>query len=199
MRTSDGKCGELGVRRWHQGAAGWDLWMLGRCVGPTLDVGCGPGRLVAWLLDRGIPALGVDSSPRAGAACEAQHEAVLYGDVFDPIPEEGRWAHVVLADGNIGIGGDPLALLARCAELLASAGTVLVELEPPGVGLWTGHARVETAGESSAASVGPWFRWASVGMDALDELAAWTGLEIVDRHHGRRCFAELRPEPGIGL
>lgn len=124
---------------------------------------------------------------------------MLHGDVFDTLPREGSWAHVVLADGNIGIGGDPVALLTRAAALLAPGGTVLVELEPPGSRLWTGHARVETAADTGAASMGPWFQWASVGVDCLDELAAQTGLQVVDRQRGRRSFAQLRPAGGIGL
>lgn len=199
LRTCDGRSVELAVRRWHRVAAGWDLWMLSRCCGPTLDVGCGPGRLLAWLLDHGISALGVDSCPHAGAACEGHRAAVIHGDVFDPVPEEGRWTHVLLADGNVGIGGDPVALLGRCAGLLAPGGSVLVELEAPGAGLWTGHARVETAQDTSSTPPGPWFRWASVGMDALDEVAARAGLHVVDRSQGRRCFAQLRPVTGTGL
>jgi len=46
----------------------------------------------------------------------------------------GRWAHVLLADGNVGIGGDVVALLRRCAELVRPGGTVVVEVERPGAG-----------------------------------------------------------------
>ena len=35
------------------------------CQGPTIDLGCGPGRLVTHLIQRGIPALGVDQSETA--------------------------------------------------------------------------------------------------------------------------------------
>lgn len=195
LLTSDGRSVEMAVRRWHQVAAGKDLWMLTRCAGPTIDLGCGPGRLVRWLLDHGVSALGVDSCAHAGAACGGRREAVLHADVFDPLPQEGRWGHVLLADGNVGIGGDPVALLTRCAALLAPRGTVLVELQP-GARVWSGHARLQTHnGDVSGAAPqsGPWFRWASVGLGAIDELAAQTGLRVVDRHHGQRSFAQLRP------
>ena len=36
----------------------------------------------------------------------------LRRSVFDPLPGEGRWGTALLLDGNIGIGGDPRALLA---------------------------------------------------------------------------------------
>ena len=53
-------------------------------------------------------------------------------DVFGPLPGEGRWDTALLADGNIGIGGDPVALLARVRELLAPEGRVVVDLAAPG-------------------------------------------------------------------
>ena len=46
----------------------------------------------------------------------------LHRDVFATVPGTGRWARVLLADGNIGIGGDPDALLSRVAELLKPPG-----------------------------------------------------------------------------
>jgi hypothetical protein len=52
-------------------------------------------------------------------------------DVFGRVPGAGRWMTVLLADGTIGIGGDPAALLRRAGELLAPQGRALVELAPP--------------------------------------------------------------------
>ena len=196
--TEDGREVALAVRRWHQLARGSDHWLLERCQGPTVDLGCGPGRLLAWLLDHGIKALGVDVSPYAGKACLPRRDVVVHRDVFDVLPGEGSWSHVLLADGNIGIGGDPVALLTRCARLLSGGGSVLVELDPADRGLWCGSARVHTiatAGTHTAQS-GPCFRWARVGRDALSQVAGAAGLRIADHQHGRRCFAELRPTPG---
>ena len=66
--------------------------------------------------------LGVDHSPVAQEQCRARGVVMLRRDVFARVPGEGRWAHVLLADGNIGIGGDPARLLDRAARLLARAG-----------------------------------------------------------------------------
>ena len=41
----------------------------------------------------------------------------LCRSVFDPLPAEGRWAAVLALDGNIGIGGDPVAFLDRMRHL----------------------------------------------------------------------------------
>ena len=45
----DGRILPLSPRRWLAPADGEDDWLLDRCSGPTMDLGCGPGRLVAEL------------------------------------------------------------------------------------------------------------------------------------------------------
>lgn len=184
----DGRILPVAPRRWLAPADGEDDWLLNRCAGPTVDLGCGPGRLVTELAGRGIPALGVDCSPIAVRQCHSRGAAVLHRDVFATLPGEGHWHHVLLADGNIGIGGDPVRLLRRCAALLRVGGTMLVEAEHPGAGLWRGIARLQLAGGSS----GPWFPWAVAELPVLTALAALAGLEVADRHCENRCFVELR-------
>ena len=87
-------------------------------------------------------------------------------DVFGRVPGTGRWTIVLLADGNIGIGGDPSALLRRAAELLAPPGQALVEIEPPGPPLRQEQVRLCHAGVASA-----WFPWAFVGADHISDVA----------------------------
>ena len=98
---------------------------------PVLDVGCGPGRIVAALAAEGRIALGVDPSPAAIAEA-ARRAPRAAPSVFDPLPGERRWGTVLLLDGNVGIGGDPVALLARAAWLLRPGGVVVAEVDPPG-------------------------------------------------------------------
>lgn len=188
---SDGAVAALDVSRWRAGAAGEDGWLLGRCHGPTIDLGCGPGRLVEALVRRGVDALGVDAAAEAIEQCRRRGVPALRADVFAPLPAEGRWAHVLLADGNVGIGGDPAALLGRAARLIAPAGTVLVELDPGEHGLWRGLARVR-----SQRATGLPFPWATAGVEALPALAARAGMLVTVVHRGRRTFAELAaPRP----
>lgn len=174
----------LPIARWHGRPDSVDELLLARCRGRTLDVGCGPGRLAAALTRRGVPALGVDVSPIAVALTRRRGAPALQADVFDPLPGEGSWQHVLLADGNIGIGGDPAMLLARVAVLLAPGGTAVVELDPPGSGLRSGTARV--AGQRHT------FPWARVSVDAAVRLADEAGFEpAVSDCSGGRWFAEL--------
>jgi hypothetical protein len=129
---------------------------------------------VLSLAGRGIPVLGVDASPSAVELARRQGATVLERDLFGPLPGEGRWRTVLLFDGNIGIGGDPVRLLARCRELADPSGRVIVELDAPGTGFRTVTARFEVDGRR-----GPCFPWALVGVDAIDDVAAGAGLAVV--------------------
>jgi SAM-dependent methyltransferase len=187
LELADGRTVRLRPARWHADPDHADRWLLDRCHGATIDLGCGPGRLVKALVDQGTIALGVDTSTRAIGHCASRGAPVLHRDLFRPLPGEGRWRHVLLADGNIGIGGDPTALLCRAAALLGHDGSVLVETAPPATGLWTGGGRLR---ESTGA--GPWFPWAVVGLDAVAALAHTAGLRPRTTHRDRhRYFAEL--------
>jgi SAM-dependent methyltransferase len=182
----------LDTRRWRADAASSDRWLLDGCQGPTVDLGCGPGRLVAALTERGVPALGVDTSPRAIAQGTRRGALVLHRDVFGTLPGEGRWHHVLLADGNLGIGGDPVALLRRVRRLIGPDGSVLVELCNGEPGLWRGSARIVGADGRS----GRPFPWALVGVGVIGEVAAAAGMSLRRLRQLRRrgrTFAELNP------
>ena len=88
-----------------------DELIVSRCSGPVIDVGCGPGRFVEALAARGLPVLGIDVSGASVGQTRARGASALRRNVFEPVPGEGRWQTLLLADGNVGIGGDPFALL----------------------------------------------------------------------------------------
>jgi hypothetical protein len=143
--------------------------------------------LTAALAARGCPALGVDVSPAAVGLTRQRGGAALLRDVFGPLPLEGRWRRVILADGNIGIGGDPVRLLRRCAELLAPAGRVLVELDPPGATSWSGEVRLRTGDTHSNP-----LPWAYVGTDDIAAVAVAADLRCRSTWtEGGRWFASL--------
>lgn len=164
----------LPVHRWRSGPEAGDELLLTRCAGPVLDVGCGPGRLVGALAASGVPALGVDISPVAVRLTRNTGAPAIRRDVFDPLPGEGRWRSVLLADGNVGIGGDPVRLLRRTGELLGPGGGVLVELDPPGTGLRRSQVRVAVTDRQEC----QWFDWAWLGVDVVTETAHRAGLAV---------------------
>src|SRR6478752_2467179 len=91
LRRADGWLLPLEVERWCARADAVDRDVLDRCEGAVLDVGCGPGRLVAELAGRGRPALGIDVSEAAVAHTLRTGGSALRRSVFDPLPGEGRW------------------------------------------------------------------------------------------------------------
>jgi hypothetical protein len=139
------------------------------------------------LAERGIPVLGIDVTPYAVRVARAAGALTLVRDVFGQVPGAGRWMTVLLADGNIGIGGDPVALLRRVAELLGPLGQALVEVQPPGTPLRREQVRLRAAGK-----IGAWFPWAYVGADQIAEVAASAGMAAKESWSADgRWFASL--------
>jgi SAM-dependent methyltransferase len=188
LELATGERISLPIDRWRATPDPGDELLLSSCVGPTLDIGCGPGRLTAALGERGVLALGTDISPVAVRLTIEAGALAVRRDVFARQPGEGRWRHALLADGNIGIGGNPVRLLGRVRELLCAGGSALVEVEAPGAGLRHGRVRVTTDDTDARA----WFDWAWLGADAAPAAAARAGLVARwVRSAGGRWFTEL--------
>lgn len=193
LRDIDGEALPLDPARWHGSITDSEHQLLAMVDGPVLDIGCGPGRIVEQLARRGVVALGVDPAPGAVSLARQRGCSVLQRSVFDALPKEGRWRTVLLLDGNIGIGGDPVRLLTRCHALVQQTGSVIAEVEPPGTGIRTCRARLERGHQS-----GTWFDWTVVGADAIAGLGGDAGLFVraINRAVDNRWFAHLTPRGG---
>ena len=192
LELGDGRFVPMPTAGWHGDPRRADLSLLDRCRGPALDVGCGPGRLTAALIGRGIIALGVDTSAHAVRLTADRGGVALRRSIFERLPGEHRWGTVLLADGNIGIGGNPRRLLVRCRDLLTDDSRVLAELvaEPS----YDGPVRLHHGGRRSQ-----WFPWSRVTAAGIDPVAAAAGLAVVERWSaGERMFVALTRNPGQG-
>lgn len=192
LRRADGWLLPLEVERWCAPPDAADLTLLLRCRGAVLDIGCGPGRLVAGVARRGLPVLGLDVDPVAVARTKGAGGAVLRRSVFDRLPAEGRWGTALLADGNVGIGGDPVALLRRVREIVAPGGRLLAEAAPYEV-----DERVTVRVEDGRGRQGRDFPWARLGPAALREAARAAGWTVAEEwaSGGRRFAALAGPAP----
>ena len=199
LADADGPVRRLETGRWHAPVGSVDLRVLERVQEPVLDVGCGPGRHVAELTTRGLDAVGIDCSPAAVLEARGRGAHAIQASVFDDVVRCGEWATVLLLDGNIGIGGDPVRLLGRCAQLMRPGGQILVETEPPGTTERRGRFRVMTSSAGPGRSLGhmgQWFHWALVSSEQNVRIAASAGLSLSDTWSDRgRWFAELSDCP----
>ena len=184
-----GKTRPMALRRWTGTVDAADRALfLDRCRGRTIDVGCGPGRLVAGLAMLAVPAMGIDVSLEAVRQARRRGALAIKRDVFAAVPGEGRWDCVLLADGNIGIGGHPEHLLSRIGEIVRPGGRVVVELAAAGTDVVHHRWRIKVGGR-----VTPMFDWAVVGLDGIERIADATGFAVEDvATAGDRQAAVLR-------
>ena len=180
----------LPMSEWTREADRDDHALLDLCEGATLDIGCGPGRLTAALARRRQVALGIDVVAEAVGQTRERGGSALHRDVYDTVPGEGRWHTALLADGNVGIGGDPVALLRRVREVIDPRGRAVVEVAGPGVELKTVWATLQSGTTRSRP-----FRWSVVGLEDIDDLAARAGLAVTDRHPIGPRWAVVLQEP----
>ena len=178
----------IDVDRFRAGADSTDGDAIREVDGPVLDIGCGPGRMLRAAAVQGHAVLGIDVSAAAVRIARGQGLPVLQRSVFEHVPGTGRWGAAILMDGNIGIGGDPTALLSRCAALVRPiGGRVVVEThDDPLRDRAFQSLLIDDLGRHSLP-----FAWAEVGTIALRAHARSAGLqrrrEWTTR---RRSFAE---------
>ncbi|MGZ4474294.1 MAG: class I SAM-dependent methyltransferase [Nocardioides sp.] len=165
------------IEEWARPVDDGDRAMLDLCEGATIDLGCGPGRLTVELGERGHCVLGVDVVYEAVLQTRRRGGVALRRDLFDRLPGEGRWDTALLADGNVGIGGDPVTLLARVRRLVGAGGRVVVEVASEHVRSTRLLARLECDCSASGH-----FPWAILGLGDVAPVAAAAGLVEIGRH-----------------
>ncbi len=191
IRGEDGRSRRLPVDRWLGPLCPADARALDRARGPVLDVGCGPGRHVLALTRRGIPTLGLDIAPAAVRCARGRGAAAVLCSVFDSVPGSTHWQTALLLDGNIGIGGRPVALLGRVRELLCPTGSALCEVGPPGSATTCELLVLEDANGVQSSR----FAWAHVSIDVIAQTAARAGMRVRELWEDEgRWFAVLEPD-----
>jgi rSAM/selenodomain-associated transferase 1 len=177
-----------GYPRWARSADPVDEMVVLRCEAPVIDIGCGPGRMVAALQQSGRAALGIDISRTAVALGSRRGGQLLRRGYADPLPGEGRWGTALLLDGNIGLGGDAVSLIGRCRELVGAGGLIICELDPDPASEETYQLVLSDQRHHSAPTP-----WVSIGLGGIQRIAARLDLIIVEEWRaGDRAFVSLR-------
>jgi len=109
--------------------------VAGGPVGPVADVGCGPGRVAAFLAARGVEVVGIDPSTAMLAVARRAHPGLRFeeGTLADlPVPDASLagavcWYSVIHAPpGHLG------EVAAELARVLAPGGHLLVAFQAGG-------------------------------------------------------------------
>ena len=125
----------------------------------------------------------------AVAATRSRGALAIHARLAERLPGEGRWATVLLMDGNIGIGGDVDGLLRRCRALLAPGGTLVIEVDPHPARYETRRIRLVAEDSGCAADLS----WTRTGVAALRRLAGRLDLLVVEEWSvGDRSFLSLQ-------
>jgi SAM-dependent methyltransferase len=188
---TDADAVDFDAHSWCAEATPEERALLGVLAGPVLDIGCGPGRLLAAAQTLDLTALGIDTSAEAVRQARARGGQALHQSVFAAVPSPGHWQSLLLFDGNIGIGGSVTLLLRRCRDLVAPSGTLMVEVEDREI-----DVAYRAVLEDREGNVSEPFLWARAGRAALMERAARTGwaMRSTQRVQGR-LFCRLEPRP----
>jgi ubiquinone/menaquinone biosynthesis C-methylase UbiE len=121
----------------------------------VVDVGCGTGRAVAELAERGARAIGVDLDPAMLAAARGRFPGLdlRAADAVD-LPLGDGDAHGYRADKVFHMLPEPAAALAECRRVLAPGGrvvllgqdwdTMVIDSDQPGLTRRIVHARADT-------------------------------------------------------
>ena len=110
----------------------YDQRMLDRLDGPTLDIGTGAGRFALALQDRGVPVVGLDTSPAAVRVCAGRGvEATVCASVHRHARDAaGAYRHMLLAGNNLGLLGsraEAPGFLSALAAMAAPGATVVAQ------------------------------------------------------------------------
>lgn len=130
--------------------------------GPSLEIGCGSGRLLLPLLDEGFEIEGLDNAPEMLALCQSKaskrNPKLHLGDQSKPFPKS--YQALLLPAFTLQLCQDPLIALANLKEHLLPGGALYLTLfvphgelhnEPP-AGEWH-HDRELTLPDGCRASI----------------------------------------------
>jgi SAM-dependent methyltransferase len=173
--------------------------------GRVLDVGCGAGRFMLWLRDRGHDVAGIDTSPGAIEVCRRRGLADVHVMSIGQVSRKrlGTFDTVLLLGGNLALlGPEPTAKrnLARLARVTSPGGklfggnrdwskssderTRAKAAENIGAGRFSGEHRVRIRYRTFAT---PYYTSSRMSVDELRRLiegTGWTLDDVLDRDEG---------------
>jgi SAM-dependent methyltransferase len=163
--------------------------------GRTLDIGCGPGRVLMYLQKNGFDAMGIDTSPLAVKICKARGlKNVKQLSITDLSPAMSPFDTLVMYGGNFGLlGGLKQAkmLLKRFYKMTSPDARIIAQTIDPyqtdypenlEYHRWNrehnrlgGLVRIRSRYKKL---IGPWFDYLFASRDEVKAIAAGTGWHV---------------------
>ena len=171
--------------------------LLGSLSGRVLDVGCGVGRHVLWLQERGIEVVGIDHSPGAiEVARQRGCREVHLGGVADVDFPEGHFDAAIMLGNNAGIGGTVegcVTLFERLRRWVRPRGRLMAESRDPVVSNHPNHLIYDEANRAAGRPsgqvrwrlecrerIGEWFCVMLFQPQELEQVIARAGWHVTD-------------------
>jgi SAM-dependent methyltransferase len=179
--------------------------------GRVLDVGCGAGRVVLYLQQKGIDAAGVDSSSLALRAAKLHGVKKTWCATIDDLDDRlHEFETLVFFGNNLGIFGTPVRarrILTRWSKVMPLGARILMESTNPfsggapvvdraycannrTKGITLGQCRLRVWYDQSSSK---WFSWFFVSRTDLQALLRGTGWRAV------KFFSSAPDEPYVAL
>ncbi len=103
-------------------------WTNGKLAGGSvLEIGCGPGLMLALFAARGWKALGIERNEEAAARARQAPGVVITAVPVEGLPSDARFDLIIMFHVLEHIG-DPVALLKECARRLTPDGRLIVNV-----------------------------------------------------------------------
>lgn len=178
---------------WAEEGEPAELALLGEVLrehpGPSLEVGCGSGRLLLPLLQKGHDVEGLELSGEMLAMCRAAAEdlsldAVLHEGDMTTFDSGKRYASLLVPAFTLQLAADPAAVLSHFRTLLAPDGVIYLSVFIPFAEL---HKEL-LEGEWYEDHRIPWSEGRSAVIDTRHRLNRKE--RILDREHRYRLLAE---------
>jgi SAM-dependent methyltransferase len=177
---------------------------MAHVTGRVLDIGCGAGRFMLWLRDRGHDVVGIETSPGAVETCRRRGLTEVHAMSLSEVSNRlGMFDTFLLLGGNLGLLGDRaeatrlLGLLGQVAspgakligasrDWTTSEDAFLVERVAANVkqGRISGQSRLRIRYRSFATPFFDFFRIAPNELGDLVHGTPWVVSDIIDRQEG---------------
>lgn len=148
-------------------------WIAGRKPGAALEIGCGPGIMLAALARAGWRPTGIERNPAMAEAARRASGAEIHSCTVDALSLDRRFDLILLFNVLEHVG-DPVGVLKACAARLAAGGRLIVSV--PNFASW--QARF---GGGLWLHLDPPRHLVHFDVATLDATLARAGLRRVDR------------------